>query len=65
VVVPFCCIGEKNAQERPVWTAAEYARFRAAAAAEPQYFYAFEMLYLTGMRKGELYGLTLGDKTKS
>ena len=56
-----CSIGSKNADERPVWTLEEYARFRQEIMDEPDAFYAFDALYFTGLRKGELLALTVAD----
>lgn len=56
-----CSIGLKNAEERPVWTPKEYGLFRKAIADDPIAFYAFETLYFTGIRKGELLALNIGD----
>lgn len=56
-----CSIGVKNAEERPVWTPEEYSLFRKAIADDPVAFYAFETLYFTGLRKGELLALNIGD----
>lgn len=56
-----CSIGAKNASERPVWTPEEYSRFRAEMETEPVAYYAFDTLYFTGLRKGELLALTVGD----
>lgn len=56
-----CSIGAKNASERPVWTPQEYKRFRRAIADEPVDYYAFEVLYFTGLRKGELLALNIDD----
>ena len=56
-----CSFGAKNAEERPVWNLEEYSRFRQAIMDEPTAFYAFETLYFTGLRKGELLALTIGD----
>ena len=56
-----CSIGVKNAEERPVWTPEEYSIFRKAIADDPLAFYAFETLYFTGLRKGELLALNIGD----
>lgn len=56
-----CSIGSKNAEERPVWSLEEYALFRQEIMDEPDAFYAFETLYFTGLRKGELLALTIAD----
>lgn len=56
-----CSIGTKNADERPVWSPEEYSRFRREIEDEPDAYYAFETLYFTGLRKGELLALTVSD----
>ena len=56
-----CSIGEKHAPERPVWDLEEYKRFRKEVMDEPDAFYAFETLYFTGLRKGELLALLVSD----
>lgn len=56
-----CSIGAKNADERPVWTIAEYSRFRHAIEDAPVEYYAFETFYFTGLRLGELLALTIDD----
>lgn len=56
-----CSIGAKNAPERPVWDLEEYKRFRREVMNEPDAFYAFETLYFTGLRKGELLALLVSD----
>lgn len=56
-----CSIGAKNADERPVWSPEEYSRFRKEIEDEPDAYYAFEILYFTGLRKGELLALTVSD----
>ena len=56
-----CSIGEKHATERPVWTPQEYKKFREAIADDPMAYYAFETLYFTGLRKGELLALNIDD----
>lgn len=54
-------MGEKEAPERPVWDITEYRAFRKAIEDNPMGYYAFETLYNTGMRRGELLALTIGD----
>ncbi len=56
-----CSIGEKNGPEQPVWSPEEYSIFRNVMQEKPIAFYAFETLYLTGLRKGELLALTIAD----
>lgn len=43
------------------WTQEEYQRFIEQIADKPQFYYAFEMLYWTGIRCGELLALTADD----
>ncbi len=43
------------------WTKDEYQKFSAAVASNLHAFYAFEMLYWTGIRLGELLALTPAD----
>ena len=43
------------------WTKEEYKRFSEAVMDKPQSFYAFEMLYWTGARLGEVLALTAED----
>ena len=57
----FIKIGEKNAPARPVWDVTEYRAFRKAIEDKPMAYYAFETLYNTGMRRGELLALSIGD----
>lgn len=52
--------GEKQ-KEMLVWTKEEYKKFAEAVMDKPQSFYAFEVLYWTGLRVGELLALTPGD----
>lgn len=54
-------MGKKNADEMQFWTTAEYKQFREAVKDKPRAYMAFEMLYYTGMRIGELMALTLAD----
>lgn len=53
--------GEKNAPERPVWDVKEYKAFRKAIEDNPMAYYAFQTLYNTAIRRGELLALTVGD----
>lgn len=48
-------------QEMQIWTKDEYKRFSVTLSGDPVAFHAFEMLYWTGMRKGEMLALTKGD----
>lgn len=52
--------GEKQ-KEMLVWTKEEYKKFAEAIMDKPQSYYAFEVLYWTGMRVGELLALTAED----
>lgn len=54
-------IGTKNGPEKPVWTPEEYNRFRKCIEDKPEVYYAFETLYHTGVRRGELLALQVGD----
>lgn len=52
--------GEKQ-KEMLVWTKGEYKKIAEAVMDKPQSFYAFEVLYWTGLRVGELLALTPED----
>lgn len=53
---------EKGApHEMQYWTKEEYFRFAEQMKGEQEYYCAFEMLYWTGMREGELLALTPED----
>jgi integrase len=54
-------IGSKKAKERSYWKVEEYLKFRTALEDTPMYYYAFEVLFWTGLRMGEMFALTLGD----
>lgn len=43
------------------WTLEDYTHFSEEMMNEPNYFYAFETLYWSGIREGELLALTLSD----
>lgn len=59
--VPLCGpFGKKNADEMDFWTRDEYGRF-IAEVKKPAARLAFELLFWTGMREGELLALTLAD----
>ena len=53
--------GEKNAPERPVWDIYEYNAFKKTIEDNPMAYYAYETLYNTGIRRGELLALTIDD----
>jgi len=54
-------IGKKEAQEMLFWTKDEYMLFSDVMMDKPISYYAFETLYWTGIRLGELLALTPSD----
>lgn len=54
-------MGKKNAEEMQFWTTEEYKTFREAVKDKPRSYMAFQTLYYTGMRIGELMALTKAD----
>ena len=50
-------MGREEKKEMLFWTTEEYKKFSEAVIDKPVSFYAFEMLYWTGMRMGELLSL--------
>lgn len=54
-------MGSKKASAMQFWTKDEYLRFSEALMEKPLAFYAFELLYWTGIRCGELLALTPAD----
>ena len=54
-------MGREEKKEMLFWTTEEYKKFSEAVIDKPVSFYAFEMLYWTGMRMGELLALTMAD----
>lgn len=54
-------VGKKDAEEMRFWTKTEYLRFADAIMDKPRSYTAFEVLYWTGIREGELLALTPGD----
>lgn len=54
-------MGKKNAEEMQFWTLDEYKQFREAVRDKPRSFMAFQLLYYSGMRIGELMALTVAD----
>ena len=54
-------MGSKEAGEMQFWTKDEYLRFSEAVMDKPLSFHAFELLYWTGIRCGELLALTPSD----
>ena len=54
-------MGKKKNREMLFWTKEEYLKFADAMMDKPMSYYAFEMLYWTGIREGELLSLTPAD----
>ena len=54
-------MGKKKNREMLFWTKEEYLKFADAMMNKPMSYYAFEMLYWTGIREGELLALTSAD----
>ena len=54
-------IGKEESKEMKFWTKEEYQKFADAMMEKPIYYYAFEVLYWTGIREGELLALTPDD----
>ena len=54
-------IGKGKAEEMKFWTQEEFQAFLECVADKPISYYAFEILYWTGIREGELLALTPGD----
>ena len=54
-------MGTGKAREMLFWTREEYTKFIETMKDKPLSFYAFEVLYWTGIREGELLGLERGD----
>ena len=54
-------IGKKHADTVRFWTRSEYEIFSKAIRHEPVTYYAFQVLYWTGMRVGELLALNVND----
>lgn len=54
-------MGKAKNGEMQFWTKMEYLQFIEAMMDKPRSFYAFEMLYWTGIREGELLALTPAD----
>lgn len=52
---------KRPAKEMRIWTPEEYARFLAAVEDNPPAYHAFEVLYWTGLREGELLALRRCD----
>ena len=54
-------MGKKKNREMLFWTKNEYLKFADVMMDKPLSYYAFEMLYWTGIREGELLALTPAD----
>lgn len=54
-------MGKKKNREMLFWTKDEYLKFADDMMDKPLSYYAFEMLYWTGIREGELLALTPAD----
>lgn len=54
-------IGSTKGAEMQFWTREEYLTFAEAMMDKPESYLAFEVLYWTGIREGELLALTPGD----
>jgi Site-specific recombinase XerD len=54
-------MGSEQHKEMLFWTKEEYLKFADAMMDKPQSYYAFEILYWTGVRMGELLALTPAD----
>lgn len=54
-------MGKANAKEMFFWTQDEFLKFITTMKSKPMSYYAFEVLYWTGIREGELLALTPAD----
>ena len=54
-------MGKKKNREMLFWTKEEYQKFSEVMMDKPLSYYAFQMLYWTGIREGELLALTPAD----
>lgn len=54
-------MGKAKSKEMLFWTKEEYLKFSEIMKVKPMSFYAFEVLYWTGIREGELLALERGD----
>jgi len=54
-------MGKKKAKEMLFWTKDEVGQFIETMKNKPMSYYAFEVLFWTGIREGELLALTRGD----
>lgn len=55
------CMKVQTSKEVEFWTKEEYLRFAEVMMDKPRSYYAFEMLYWTGIRSGELLALCPSD----
>ena len=54
-------MGKDQRKDMEIWSKEEYSKFANETMDKPQFFYAFEVLYWTGIREGELLALTPKD----
>lgn len=54
-------MGGERRKEMEIWTKEEYIKFSEAVMDKPQAYYAFEVLFWTGLRVGEMLALTPSD----
>lgn len=54
-------MGRSNEKEMQIWTQDEFQRFALVMMDEPLLYYAYEVLYWMGIRRGELKALTKAD----
>ena len=54
-------MGKAKAKEMLFWTKEEYLKFSEVMKEKPVSYYAFQILYWTGIRCGELLALTISD----
>ena len=54
-------MGSEERKEMLFWTNEEYQKFSEVMMDKPISYYAFQMLYWTGIREGELLALTPAD----
>ncbi len=54
-------MGKQKTKEMLFWTQEDYLAFSEEMKSKPISFYAFELLYWTGIREGELIALEVGD----
>lgn len=55
------CMGSENGVKREFWTEEEYKKFSEEVMEDSIHYYAFEVLYWTGAREGEVLALTPSD----